>query len=92
MRDQLPKRPHKIECGVINLDISKNPGTHWVAYVKRNKYVEYFDSYGDLKPPSEFIKYVGPNICYNYQNYQGDHSYNCGHLCLKFLIENIQKL
>lgn len=85
MRDQLPKNPRKIECGVINLDESKNQGTHWVAYVKKNDYIEYFDSYGDLKPPKEFLRYVGLNIHYNYTNYQGSHPYNCGHLCLNFL-------
>lgn len=85
MRDELPKHPLSKECGVINLDSSKNQGTHWVAYAKFKGYVVYFDSYGNLKPPIEFIRYVGPNIHYNYENIQKDHPYNCGHLCLKFL-------
>lgn len=85
MRDQLPKRPRKIESGIINLDSSENQGTHWVAYAKKNDNVEYFDSYGDLRPPVEFLTYVGDEIQYNYINYQGSHPYNCGHLCLKFL-------
>lgn len=85
MRDELPKRPFKKECGVINLDSSKNSGSHWVAYVKNNDYIEYFDSYGNLKPPIEFIKYLGTKIQYNYDNIQRDHPYNCGHLCLNFL-------
>lgn len=85
MRDELPLRPQLIESGVINLDSSQNAGSHWVAYVKIKDYVEYFDSYGNLKPPSEFIRYVGSNINYNYDNHQKNHPYNCGHLCLKFL-------
>lgn len=85
MRDDLPKVPLPLECGVINLDSCANPGTHWVAYGKIHEYVEYFDSYGNLKPPQEFITYVGSNIRYNYDNIQKNHSYNCGHLCLKFL-------
>lgn len=85
MRDELPHKPLPIECAVINLDTSKNSGTHWVAYVKLYDYIEYFDSYGNLKPPKEFIKYVGLNINYNYDNLQKRHLYNCGHLCLKFL-------
>lgn len=85
MRDELPKRPFKIECGIINLDSSKSSGTHWVAYVKYFNYVEYFDSYGNLKPPIEFIQYVGSNIHYNYDNIQRNHPFNCGHLCIKFL-------
>lgn len=85
MRDTLPKKPFKKECGIINLDSSKNPGTHWVAYVKLNNHIEYFDSYGNLKPPIEFIKYVGSNILYNYDNEQKTHPNICGHLCLRFL-------
>lgn len=85
MRDELPKKPLKMECGIINLDCSSNCGTHWVAYGKINNYIEYFDSYGNLKPPKEFIKYMGPHIRYNYDNFQGNNLYNCGHLCLKFL-------
>lgn len=85
MRDELPESPLPKECGVINLDSSTSSGTHWVAYGKINDYIEYFDSYGNLKPPPEFIKYMGENIHYNYDNLQGHHLYNCGHLCLKFL-------
>lgn len=86
MRDTLPKHPFQKECGIINLDISQNPGTHWVAYAKLNSYVEYFDSYGNLKPPKEFIRYIGSKINYNYDNFQGRHSFNCGHLCIRFLM------
>lgn len=57
MRDTLPSKPRKIECAVLNLDTSNNSGTHWVAYAKQNDYVEYFDSFGNLKPPLELIKY-----------------------------------
>lgn len=85
MRDQLPDKPFKKECGVINLDSSKNPGTHWVAYAKCSNYVEYFDSYGNLKPPEELVTYVGSNIFYNYCNEQKTQPYICGHLCIKFL-------
>lgn len=85
MRDELPDKPFSVECGIVNLDISKNSGTHWVAYGKYNDYIEYFDSYGNLKPPKELIKYLGSNIRYNNNNLQKNNSYNCGHLCLKFL-------
>lgn len=86
MRDTLPKSPLARECGIINLDSSKNAGTHWVAYVIFNKYVEYFDSYGNLKPPTEFVRYVGRrDIHYNYDNLQNNNVFNCGHLCINFL-------
>ncbi len=34
MRDTLPKKVKKEECGIINLDLSINIGTHWVCYFK----------------------------------------------------------
>lgn len=86
MRDRLPKTPKRIECGIINLDDSKNEGTHWVAYVKIYNYCEYFDSFGDLKPPMELIKYFkNCNINYNYTRYQKFNTVICGHLCLEYL-------
>lgn len=85
MRDELPKNTEDIECGIVNLDSSKNEGTHWVAYVKLFNYCEYFDSFGDLKPPKELIKYLKSNVTYNYSRYQSFDTSNCGHLCLKFL-------
>lgn len=86
MKDKLPKKPRAIECSIVNLDNSENPGTHWVAFVKLNNYCEYFDSYGDLKPPLELSNYLSRFIIfYNYTNYQKFNTINCGHLCLKYL-------
>lgn len=86
MRDKLPRYPFLKECGIVNLDSSKNLGTHWVAYIKLNEYIEYFDSYGNLKPPIELIRYLGPDIKYNIFNIQKSNPFKCGHFCLKFLI------
>lgn len=86
MRDRLPHKPKPIECGIVNLDSYKSHGTHWVAYAKINNYCEYFDSFGDLKPPTEFVKYMNGNeINYNYTRFQNFNTVNCGHLCLNFL-------
>lgn len=86
MRDTLPSKPRKIECGIMNLDINKNHGTHWVAFVKHNNYAEYYDSFGNLKPPLELVKYLyNLPIYYNYDRHQAFGTTNCGHLCLKFL-------
>ena len=30
MRDTLPDNLDDEECGIVNLDLSKNKGTHWV--------------------------------------------------------------
>lgn len=93
MRDGLPQIPFPIECGIINLDSSQNSGTHWVAYTKINDCVEYFDSYGNLRPPKEFIRYMKKcKVIYNYDNFQKNNSYNCGHLCLGFLNKFWRKL
>lgn len=85
MRDSLPKRPRKHECAVVNLDNSTGPGTHWVAYYKKDSNIEYFDSFGNLRPPIEIINYLGSKIKYNHTVYQNYNTVNCGHLCLNFL-------
>lgn len=86
MRDRLPNNPKSVECGVVNLDNHNNDGTHWVAYAKIKSYCEYFDSFGDLKPPTELVKYLkGTEILYNYNRFQNFDTVNCGHLCLNFL-------
>lgn len=92
MRDNLPEFPRRIECAVVNLDSFKGHGTHWVAYYKNGSSVNYFDSFGNLKPPLELTNYFnkkGPlNIKYNYDRFQNYNQINCGHLCLEFLINN----
>ena len=86
MRDSLPYRPNCNETGIINLDSKDGRGTHWVAYKKRGNHVTYFDSFGNLTPPREVVKYFkNCEIKYNYHQYQKFNTYNCGHLCLKFL-------
>lgn len=87
MRDNLPKRSRKYECGVINLDSEVGPGTHWVSYYRSDKNCYYFDSFGDLQPPNEFVKYIGDdcNIHFNYKRFQNFNTVICGQLCLKFL-------
>lgn len=90
MRDDLPVKIRKNECGIINLDTSSGPGTHWTAYVKKASEITYFDSYGSLKPTNELYKYFisdggSNNIKYNYNTIQKPNSILCGHYCLAFL-------
>lgn len=88
MRDKLPVKPKNYECGIVNLDLNCNRGTHWVAYKKSKKDVLYFDSFGDLRPPIELVKYFkNCKIVYNYNRVQSYNTVVCGHLCLKFLYE-----
>lgn len=92
MRDELPKRPKTKECAIVNLDVTANSGTHWVSYFKNNKSVYYFDSFGNLKPPIELVKYLkNCRIYYNHDRFQNFDTYNCGHLCLTFLYNKTTK-
>lgn len=90
MRDTLPKRGFwKRESAIVNLDTSGNPGTHWVCYRKLDNNVYYFDSFGNLRPPLELVKYFrGRNLFYNKGVYQTVESSDCGLLCLSFLLDN----
>lgn len=92
MRNSLPQKPRSYECGIVNLDKSSGPGSHWVAYYKMGDNIEYFDSFGNLRPPKEVEKYLGNNISYNHHAYQSYNSVNCGHLCLEFLFNQYYKL
>ena len=87
MKDELPQKINKIQCGIINLENTNQNGSHWVAYYKNNDEKYYFDSYGNAPPPKELVKYLGPeNLFYNSKRFQ---NYNdpaiCGHLCLTVL-------
>lgn len=90
MKNTLPKKIYKIECGIVNLEEDFKAGSHWTAYIKYNNDISYFDSYGSLPPPLQLIKYFGSdkNIKYNYDRYQKYNSVNCGHLCLDFLYKH----
>ena len=57
-----------------------------VAY-RKTDHVTYFDSFGNLRPPSELIEYLGAGVSiqYNYEAYQDFNSYHCCHLCLRFI-------
>lgn len=90
MKNMLPYKPYKNESGIVNLDDDSGSGTHWVAYKKRNSNVDYFDSFGNLRPPKEVVDYFrGSKIRYNYERHQKYNTYNCGHLCIKFLYNDI---
>lgn len=87
MKDELPNKPNKNECGVLNLQNSNQTGSHWVCWIKNDNYKIYFDSYGDANPPIELVKYLGKNNMWlnedRFQNYNDPPI--CGHLCLEFL-------
>jgi len=86
MRDELTFRPKQNECGILNLDSSKNEGTHWVSWYKNEKDKIYFDSFG-VQPPLELIKYLSSPILYSTYQIQQYNDSNCGDWCLHVLKE-----
>jgi hypothetical protein len=76
------------------LDSTSGVGTHWVAYRKNKSEVTYYDSFGDLPPPTELVQYLRTGkeaskvIYYTYDRQQDFDTVWCGHLCLKFLTES----
>ena len=84
LRDELPKQPKRVECGILNLGNSQGNGTHWTAWIKNNQRKYYFDSYG-LTPPQELVSYLNKPVYYNSERVQTDGEVFCGHLCLYIL-------
>ena len=96
MRDTLPKKPRKKECGIVNFNTSAQLGTHWVCYYKNGSNRIYFDSFGQitlieiqdyLKTKSERGKQV---IQRNTDIVQHLNTNLCGHLCL-FVLKALTK-
>ena len=87
MRDELPKTPYEIECGIVNFNTSFESGSHWVAYYKNNDRI-YFDSYGQviLEEVKNYLKSEKerdqPVIQRNTDIVQDFNTQICGHLCL----------
>lgn len=94
MKDDLPKEMRKNESGIVNLDNSNGPGTHWVSYKRLGGKVYYFDSFGNLPPPKELQEYFrsAKAVFYNYDRQQPDNTSICGHLCLEFLAKAVSQL
>ena len=83
-RNSLPK----LKNGeyVVNLDHSRNTGTHWIVIFMKNNEVIYFDSFGVEYIPKEIIKFIGnKNIKSNIFRIQDDHSIMCGYFCILFI-------
>ncbi|MBS0032562.1 MAG: hypothetical protein KFE23_00350 [Candidatus Baumannia cicadellinicola] len=91
MRDTLPEKVKKFECGIVNLDSIMGSGTHWICYYKNDKNACYFDSYGRIedKPPIELIKYLKKSSVYYNDSQIQDYKDPpiCGHLCVFVLNE-----
>ena len=91
MRNGLPEGgPYRKESANVNLDDQEGPGTHWCAYTKLSKDIIYFDCFGNLRPPSDLFKYLGVgSVKYKHERYQTFDRFVRGHLCLKFLCNQL---
>jgi len=90
-RDNLPKRIKDTENGIINMDSTSGPGTHWICYYNHPKFkdVLYFDSFG-LTPPKEIEKFLRTSrkkILLNSAQIQHNQSVLCGYYCIYFILE-----
>ena len=85
MRDELKNlKPSKVECGILNLNLSHEAGSHWVCWYKNKQDRYYFNSFG-LPPPEEVIGYLKSPVLYSTFQLQGIGDQNCGKWCLKVL-------
>ena len=84
LRNQLPKRPKRNECGILNLD--DDQGTHWVCWYRKCGEKRYFDSYG-VSPREKLLNYLKSPVYYNTERIQPPGAVCCGHYCLHVLKE-----
>ena len=90
-RDQYKGKIKPTACGVVNMDVSTGPGTHFTCFhsAPDREHISYFDSYGAV-PPEEIQKYLlssGKTIAWNTTQYQEIGSSLCGYYCIKVLRE-----
>ena len=83
-RNNLPN--FKNGAHVINLDHSKNTGTHWVVIFVKSNEVIYFDSFGVEYIPKEIMEKIGnKNIKTSIFRIQDYNSIMCGYFCILFI-------
>lgn len=92
-RDTLPQKSQRQECGIFNLNLSSERGSHWVSWFKDDDERCYFVSYGAITP-TELINYLktpneienGEKVIYrNSERVQEFGTSICGQLCLLML-------
>jgi len=88
MRNELNMAASKNECFILNLDHSRNNGTHWTCVFIENGVCYYFDSFG-FSPPIEVEEYLRKfdKQYYNSFEIQKENQVICGHFCIYMLIK-----
>jgi len=88
LRDTLPKKAKKNECGIMNLDNSSGNGTHWVAWFKSGDKKWYFDLLG-LPRPTQVNNFLDGDVFYPTEQIPPRLGVFCGHLCL-YVLKQLQ--
>jgi hypothetical protein len=84
--DTLPNLTHDKPYSIINVDTSKQPGSHWIAIAKyKTKYL-VFDSFGRKTKTlvNSMYKKYNP-IDTDYDKNQKRSENDCGQRCISFL-------
>ena len=83
-RNNLPRIKNGVY--VINLDVYKSIGTHWIALYVNGNNVIYFDSFGVEHISKEIKKFiVNKNIITNIYRIQAFALIMCGYFCIGFI-------
>ena len=91
MHNELLRLPKNTKNIIMNLDVSSNAGTHWIAIYNTPKYKLYFSSFGD--PPSDRViafmnKTTSPKTIREYNDWrvQDFGSEYCGQMSVYLLM------
>jgi hypothetical protein len=74
---------------IFNLSPHYETGSHFVAILKKNNKLIYFDSFGEKcnnENIIKFLKNITSKLYFNLKPIQSKNSYFCGLFCLAFLI------
>ena len=98
MKDTIPTKPMKHECGILNFNTSNQSGSHWVCWYVSNISSNriYFDSFGCITPDElqRYLKskreYKNDILCIqrNTDQIQQPSTQICGQLCL-YVLKNL---
>lgn len=92
MRDELPAKVWDNESAIVNLNTSREKGSHWVCYEKRGQRARYFDGFGNLPPIPEILRYLrGCEVVYNRLRHQNFDERICGQLYVRFLSGQLRR-
>ena len=97
MKDEVPNSLPKNASLIINIDNEDGDGTHWVCVfhdIKKDGYIEYFDSFG-LSPPEKVLnmmKKSNKKRLYSNSQIQSLTSSMCGYFCMYYILMRYNKI